>query len=335
VNEHLAGDSDRAGATNATPSKHGERQASAVGAAPEQVVPKQVIIEAPAKINLYLDVLGQRPDGYHEIDTVMQTVSLADRLTLRSRTDEDFRLTLKGHTEDIPDGDANLVVKAARAFAERLRPSSGDGTIRGADIELEKRIPPGSGLGGGSSDAAAALVGLRRLWDVDAPNELLEEVAAGLGSDVPFFIRGGAARCTGRGEIVEHLQAEGTMYAVLVLGEPLSTKCVYEELASSELTGTHSSGNVPVSNQGNVRLEGMGEVLLMNTLEVAAFLVRPGLREVKELLLRAGASQACLSGSGSCVYGLVESERGAEALASEIAASGLECAVVKSIGPRC
>jgi len=335
VNEHLAGDSGEPGATDATPSAHGERQASAVGAAPEQVVPEQIIIEAPAKINLYLEILGRRADGYHEIDTLMQTVSLADRLTLRSRSDESLRLTLKGNAEGVPDGDANLVLKAVKALSERIRPSGGDGTIRGADIELEKRIPPGSGLGGGSSDAAATLVGLRRLWNIDASDELLVEVAADLGSDVPFFIRGGAARCTGRGEIVEHLQAKGTMYAVLVFDKPLGTKCVYEKLADSQLTGTHSSGNVLVSSQGSVRLGGMVEMPLINALEPAAFLARPGLREVKQLLLGAGASQACLSGSGSCVYGVAESERGAEALASEVAASGRRCAVIRSVGPRC
>jgi len=327
VNEHPAGDSGQAEASDAASSKHGERQVSAVGEAPESVV-----IEAPAKLNLYLEILGRRPDGYHEIDTVMQTVSLADTLTLWTRTDDDFRLMLKGHAEGVPDGDANLVVKAARALAEHIR--SGGCKITGADIELEKRIPPGSGLGGGSSDAAATLVGLRQLWNIDAKDELLMEVAASLGSDVPFFITGGAARCTGRGEIVAPLQAEGEMYAVLVFGGPLSTKCVYERLAASELTSTHSSGNVLASNQGSLRLASMIAMPLWNALEPAAFLFRPELREVKELLLRAGASQACLSGSGSCVYGVVKSERGAEALASEVAASGRRCAVVRSVGPR-
>ena len=329
MNEHPAGDSDQA-ATAATPAEHGKHQASATGAAPQDV-----IIEAPAKINLYLEILGRRADGYHEIDTLMQTVSLADRLAMRSRSDESFSLVLRGHTEGVPDNDTNLVVRAAKALAERLHAGGDGGAIAGVDIELEKRIPPGSGLGGGSSDAAATLVGLRRLWNSDAGDELLVDVAAGLGSDVSFFIRGGAARCTGRGEIVEHLKVEGTMHAVLVFGEPLSTKCIYEKLTASELTKTHLSGNVRALNHGSMHSDNMADMPLSNALEPAAFLVRPRLREVKELLLKAGASQACLSGSGSCVFGVAESERGAEALASEIAASGLECAVVRSIGPRC
>jgi 4-diphosphocytidyl-2-C-methyl-D-erythritol kinase len=296
---------------------------------------EQVVIDAPAKINLYLEILGRRADGFHEIDTVMQTVSFGDTLKLRARSDDSFKLALCGQADGVPTDGTNLVIRAAEALAERLCGQGDHASIHGADIELEKRIPPGAGLGGGSSDAAATLVGLRRLWDSHAPDALLAEVAAGLGSDIPFFIRNGTARCRGRGEIVEPLEAEGAMHAVLVFGDPLNTANVYKVFAESHLTRIHAAGTLPWCESGVVRLGDLGDDPLRNALEPAAFQIRPELREVKESLVRAGATQACMSGSGSCVYGIVESEEHAGIVASAMAASGRRCAAVRSVGPRC
>jgi len=296
---------------------------------------RQVVVEAPAKVNLYLEILGRRPDGYHEIDTVMQTVSLADTVSIRAREDGAFRLSLRGETNGVPADGANLVIRAAHELAETLKRSSSQQSICGADIELEKRIPPGSGLGGGSSDAAATLVGLRGLWKVDAGDELLAEVAATLGSDIPFFVRGGAARCSGRGEIVESLGAEGHMYAVLVFGEQISTGDVYREYEKLHLTYSHKTDMLPWCRSGLVRLADIGDGPLRNALEPAAFNIHPELRECKDALVAAGASQACLSGSGSCVYGVCESALQAEKVASQLAASGNACVAAESVGPRC
>ena len=160
--------------------------------------PKPLRLLAPAKINLALEVLGRRPDGYHELDTVLTTIDLADELRLATHAGLDVRLAGAGGDEIDPAEE--LCGRAARALA--------DAAARAPDarIEVTKRIPVAAGLGGGSSDAAAVLRGLNMLWELHWPVERLEEVATQLGSDVPFFLHGGTARCTGRGEIVEPLR---------------------------------------------------------------------------------------------------------------------------------
>ncbi len=151
---------------------------------------------APAKINLHLEVLGLRTDGYHELAMVMQSLDLADRLRLRRRKDD--RLQLSCDRSDLPLDGENLIVRAA----EVLRRHAGAPQL-GADIHLEKRIPIGAGLAGGSSDAAAALVGLDALWDLALSTTELQDLAAELGSDVPFCLAGGSQLCFGRGEVLE------------------------------------------------------------------------------------------------------------------------------------
>jgi 4-diphosphocytidyl-2-C-methyl-D-erythritol kinase len=146
-----------------------------------------------AKINLYLRVLGRRGDGFHELFTVFQTVSLCDSLTF----EEADGLTLTCDDARIPTDDRNLVIKAAK----RLRETAG--IERGARMHLEKNIPSPGGLGGGSSNAAVTLIGLSRLWGIELPATDRQTIAAGLGSDVPFFLEGGTAIGTGRGEIIE------------------------------------------------------------------------------------------------------------------------------------
>lgn len=153
---------------------------------------------APAKLNLVLEVMGRREDGYHELDTVMTTIDLAD--TVRVSDAPELEVVLSGPgVEQIPV-DNELASGAARALADAA------GREPQARIEITKRLPVSAGLGGGSSDAAAVLRALNRLWDLDWPVERLEPLAAALGSDVPFFLHGGVARCTGRGERVEPLR---------------------------------------------------------------------------------------------------------------------------------
>src|SRR3954469_7342886 len=154
-----------------------------------------VEVLAPAKLNLFLEVLGRRPDGYHEVETLMVAVDLFDRLTFRESPSGE--ITLRCDDPGLPTGSENLAVRAA----ERLRDESG--RRLGAHIDLHKSIPAGAGLAGGSSDAAAALAGLDRLWDLKTRPDRLATLASGLGSDVPFFLKAGAAICRGRGERVE------------------------------------------------------------------------------------------------------------------------------------
>jgi 4-diphosphocytidyl-2-C-methyl-D-erythritol kinase len=187
---------------------------------PANEAPRVLQVKAPAKLNLHLEVLGRRPDGFHEVRTVMQAVSLCDLLTFALREDGGIALRCSG--ADLPVDERNLVVRAALMLKERHR------VARGAAISLTKRIPVGGGLGGGSADAAVALLALSRLWGVEAAAEDVRDMAARLGSDVPFFLSGGTALCEGRGERVLPLACGRPMHYVLVMPPfSLSTARVY------------------------------------------------------------------------------------------------------------
>ena len=164
---------------------------------------------APAKVNLVLEVRGRRPDGYHDLDTVLTTIDLADRVRLRPHPALDVRIEGRFASAVAPDGE--LAAEAARALAEAA------GRDPAVAIELTKSIPVAAGLGGGSSDAAAVLRGLDRLWGLGWPVERLGEVAISVGSDVPFFLHGGTARCRGRGEVVEPLRDLRPLRLLLLL----------------------------------------------------------------------------------------------------------------------
>ena len=170
----------------------------------------QFEIIAPAKINLFLEIHGKRHDGFHELETVMSTVNLYDRLRFRLRGDDQIRLSIANrHSRDfgsvhIPDDDRNLVVKALKLL--RSRSSAPSNHALGCDVTLFKKIPAEAGLGGASSNAAAALIAGNQFWDLGFSRNQLEGMAAELGSDVPFFLSGGAAICRGRGEKVTPLR---------------------------------------------------------------------------------------------------------------------------------
>ncbi len=168
---------------------------------------------APAKVNLHLEVLGIRPDGFHELAMVMQSIDLADRLSFR--TTADAALTLTCDDPSLSLGDDNLVMRAA----ELLRSRSGFNEL-GAAMHLEKNIPIGAGLAGGSSDGAAALVGLNALWGLGHSRSDLERLAAELGSDMPFCVAGGSQLCFGRGEVLEPLPSVDEPLAVLLVKDP-------------------------------------------------------------------------------------------------------------------
>ncbi|HEV8268095.1 MAG TPA: 4-(cytidine 5'-diphospho)-2-C-methyl-D-erythritol kinase, partial [Thermoanaerobaculia bacterium] len=191
-----------------------------------------------AKVNRSLVVVGKRPDGYHELDTVFQTIDLTDELSFE---DAD-RLTLRVDDPAIPANEENLVLKAATALAGRY------GVTRGASIVLSKRIPAGAGLGGGSGNAAGALRGLAALWSLEPTEGELHDLAEGLGSDVPFFLVGGRARGRGRGEVLEAL-SDGAEEALVVLVPPfpLATPDVYRRVEAVSLTGSGTKTSLPGS----------------------------------------------------------------------------------------
>ena len=190
------------------------------------------MLRTPAKVNLALEILGKREDGYHEISTVLQAIDLFDRLTVEDAAD----LSLATTDPALPVDDGNLVVRAARALGAAA------GVRRGARIALDKRIPVAAGLGGGSSDAAATLVALNRLWGLRWSAGRLGELAVGLGMDVPFFLGRGRALATGRGERLEPLPGDGGYALVLTNPNfPLSTRESYGRVPAgwrSEATGT-------------------------------------------------------------------------------------------------
>jgi len=269
-----------------------------------------VAVRCPAKLNLFLEVHGRRPDGYHEIETVMQAVTLYDDIELRPRTDG--RIVLECSDPDLPAGPENLVCRAA----ERVRRATG--LSAGVSISLEKRIPAGAGLGGGSSDAAGVLAGINELFGLRIGRERLSELAAGLGSDIPFFLLGGTALCRGRGEEVIPAPAAWTgHYVICCPDRALATGEVYENLARFGLTSETRSASFMLEflAHGDVASARAG---LFNRLGEVALSLAPEAARARDALAAAAsaaAPAACLvTGSGSAVYALLESAvRAAEA----------------------
>ena len=256
---------------------------------------KAVERKAHAKVNLFLEVLGERPDGYHEIETVMAKVALADEMSFRLRTDDEVTIACEGL--DVPP-EENLAVKAARLLKERA------GSSLGLDIELRKNIPVGAGLGGGSSDAAAALDAANELWGLGLEAEELARVGAELGSDVPFFLLAHVALCKGRGEEVDSIPSKADPAVVLAHpGVQLSTKEVYARASRKDLTEARKRAILMVRRLGAGDMEGLSKALF-NRLEAAAASLCPDVVFLKDRLTALGAAGAVMTGSGSAVAGL-------------------------------
>ncbi len=275
-------------------------------------------LPAPAKINLGLRVLGRRPDGYHELDTVFHALALADDL-VAARTDEPgvtLDLAASGATSGLPvaAGDDNLVVRAGRAFLDAL------GARGGLRFWLEKRIPAGGGLGGGSSDAAAALRLARALFADAAGAVDLDALAVRLGADVPFFLLGGTARGRGVGERLESLRPAPHLHVVLIVppfGTP--TAAVFENL------GARLIGSAGASTLHGIEVPMSRDIAMIaahgNDLETAAFRVAPALAELRDRGRAAGVADVCLSGSGSTLFVARASAAEAEAVHTALAAA--------------
>lgn len=254
-------------------------------------------IRAPAKVNLYLRIVGKRKGGYHLLDTVMVPVSLCDELEIRRpRTARDAkrRLTVTCDHPLVPSGKGNLVYKAARRL---LR---GRGIDSPVQIHIRKRIPVGGGLGGGSSDAAAALVGLNRFFRLGLTRAEMLAVAASLGADVPFFVRGRPARAQGIGERLRALGAMPRLWMVILYpGFPVSTRWVYENYPW-KLTKDIEETSIIFPWRGPKELTSF----LVNDLEKVAIRRYPRIGRLKQRLIEEGAAGALMSGSGSSVFGI-------------------------------
>jgi 4-diphosphocytidyl-2-C-methyl-D-erythritol kinase len=265
---------------------------------------------AYAKINFGLYVLRRREDGYHDIATVFHRINLYDSLAFED-ADE---IALRSTSADIPLGEDNLCWRCARALWQAL------GTDRGVTITLDKAIPVGAGLGGGSSDAAATLKALPRLWGVPASPALLHEIALSVGSDVPYFLHDGSAIGCGRGEQLEYFTLR-LPYAVLVCnpGIHVATGWAYRQV--------HGDLNRTVPDLKQAMLEwstpGAQATVLANDFEGPVFQEFPLIGALKQEILDAGARMALMSGSGSTVFGLFEDPARAAILAEQFRARGL------------
>ncbi|MCB2225363.1 MAG: 4-(cytidine 5'-diphospho)-2-C-methyl-D-erythritol kinase [Desulfarculaceae bacterium] len=247
-------------------------------------------LEAPAKVNLYLRILGRRPDGYHDLATLMQPLDLSDTLEVTLGAPG---LSLSCDRPEL-EGPDNLVLKAARAYYAAL------GRPPAARFHLVKRIPVAAGLGGGSSDAAAALIALNALHQSALEPQRLAELAAGLGADVPFFLAGCAAWCTGIGERVEPWEDFPPLHYVLVNpGFALSTAWVYQQF-DLQWTNTLQTTKIKRPQRKTDPIGG----LLFNDLESVSLREHPILGKIKSALKEAGAEGCLMSGSGPTVFGV-------------------------------
>ncbi len=283
--------------------------------------PAPAVYRAHAKINLYLAVIDRRPDGYHDIETLFQTVGLADEVRL---SPVDGAITLSCNLPQL-ESDDNLAMRAARLLQARHAPG------RGAHIEIEKRIPVAAGLAGGSTDAAAALVGLNELWDVGLSSEALQTLAAEIGSDVPFLIRGGTMSGMGRGDALQTLEPLRECWFVLLHPAiEVSAGRVYNhpELRKSR---EERIGELTSSFEGVLAAVSRGSIadVLYNAMEIPVFMEYPELAVLKQRLLDAGCAGALMSGSGPTLFGLCKDRAHAERIAAQF--TGLATSVVSTV----
>ena len=277
-------------------------------------------VKARAKINLTLDVTGRRPDGYHELASVMQQLDLADTLVLEPARE----VSLAVEPPVVAAGEDNLVMRAARLLSEY------GGVRQGAAMRLYKRIPVGAGLGGGSADAAAALEGLNTFWGLGLGPDALRELGARLGSDIPFCLTGGTALVTGRGETVRPLAPLPSVTVVLV--KPLfavSTAQIYrwwDDLAAGGGDATCAVLAAVAAGDWLRLAQNLG-----NDLERITCARYPEVREIKKRLAAAGAWGVLMSGSGPCVFGLWPDENTARRAVAPLLSSRWQVILTRTV----
>lgn len=278
-------------------------------------------VKAHAKLNWSLDILGTRPNGYHELDMLMQHIELSDELTFENA--RWTMLTIDG--QPLPVGGRNLIVRAANALNDYM------GTRRGARIQLKKRIPVRAGLGGGSADCAATLIALNRLWKLRLTTDKLCEIGAKLGADVPFCIRGGLCRVSGIGEIIEPMPCGPRIPMVLLHpGGGLSTQAVFGRFDADRYPTLH------VDTPAVARAVQAGDIAAYdacsgNALEAPAISLMAEVRTAMEQLRAAGAGAVRMSGSGSAVFGLFETDAKAQQAAEKLPGAILTASLIETV----
>ena len=282
--------------------------------------PWRARVRAPAKINLDLRVLRRRADGFHDVATILQSVALHDTLSIAARQGP---LTVRCAASAVPAGPANLVWTAGAALWRALGRT---GDPAGAAVVIRKRIPAAAGLGGASSDAASALRALRFCWEPLASTRLLEEVAAAVGSDVPFFLRGGTVWATGRGERLQRLRAAARYWVVLAVPDfGVSTADAYRWW---DLDGEGEAWREPAAPPSGWRRD---PGRLRNDLEAPVARRHPAIRDLAAGLRAAGALHAALTGSGSVVFGLFATRARAIEARRTVRAAGGRTHVTRTI----
>jgi 4-diphosphocytidyl-2-C-methyl-D-erythritol kinase len=276
-----------------------------------------------AKINWTLEVLGKRADGYHELRTLLQTVSLADELTFEPI---ERGIEIRCNHPEAPRDETNLVHRAAKLFGDFT------GAGKGVRVTINKRLPVAAGLGGGSSNAAVTLLALQKLWDVKlAPRDLFL-LGAELGADVPFFFIGGTCLGVGRGDEIYPLADIRAEYLLLVnVGIPVSTREVYANLP--ELTNQNAVAKMPLSSEAAyATIAASSEpIQLHNDLEIPVLARHPLLVEVKERLRQSGARGVLMSGSGSTVFAIFDSDQARSDARNDLSQPGWLCEPARTL----
>lgn len=277
---------------------------------------------APAKINLTLDTLYKRDDGYHEVEMIMTTIDLSDRLSFEKRNDS--RIVLKVDETFIPSDDRNLAYRAALLMKETYQ------IKQGVTITLEKNIPVAAGLAGGSSDAAATMRGMNRLFELNRSLDELSELSAAIGSDVPFCVYGTTALCKGRGEIIEILPKTPSAWVIVAKPQAgLSTPEIYGGLDLSQPFPVHTEQCLKAIEENDYDALCKS---LSNRLEPVSMQLQPEIAKIKTNMLNNGADGALMSGSGPTVYGFAQRERQARHIFNAVSGCCNDVYLVRTLG---
>ncbi|MFD2045578.1 4-(cytidine 5'-diphospho)-2-C-methyl-D-erythritol kinase [Ornithinibacillus salinisoli] len=252
--------------------------------------------KAPAKINLSLDVLGKRNDGHHDVEMIMTTIDLADRIELDKLQEDRIEVSL--WSRYVPNDERNLAYKAAKLFKVQY------GIKQGVHIKIEKNIPVSAGLGGGSTDAAAVLRGLNKLWDVGVSLEELALLGLKIDSDVPFCVYGSTAIAKGQGEIITRLPSPPSCWVILAKPDiGVSTKSIFHRVNTDVIPHPHTNAIIQALHEKDFHniCNHIG-----NSLEAVTMSIYPDVKRIKQKMAVAGADGVLMSGSGPTVYGLVQ-----------------------------
>lgn len=270
-------------------------------------------VKAPAKVNLYLRVIGKRSDGYHNIETIFQSISLFDELYLKESASSEIKIECE--YPQVPPGEENTIYRAVSLLREYT------GISRGIKILLNKKIPVGGGLGGAASDAAAVLEALNEGWQFNLSREVLFHLARKIGADVSFFLMRGTALGKGRGDELQVLPSIPPVWLVIVNpGFSVSTAEVYQEVTAGLTNHSNGIKILDAVKSGDIKL--ISEYL-HNDLEKVVFPLFPILGQIKKRLIQLGARGALMAGSGSCIFGLVSTEEVAWEIKNQLQEGGM------------